>query len=448
MDVIKPRVHQQELLDFHYSSSMIGTLAWHDMGLGKTLSALWAARKKIQELRRDGVVSPKFLVFIPKSAIPTWKTECAKHTPDILSNMVLVPYSQLKHLANKSKYIDIRFIIFDESHYLKSPVTGRVENLAKALLAIASNNGKFHKGKIFCLSGTPMPNGAMEIYTTWCLCTSPNLFEMSTRLLDEDRYNVWKETFSMKKANSFDRYDPTIGGKVKVEKNKHQGVANEHMLNELLKTFVHFRRSEDCLDLPEKEFNYIDLNLPDDKLLEDANIEEPEAYMALLERLSRAKYPYMVDWVDNFLKSTTEQLVVFSSYTTPVRDLKARFKKDVVIITGEEDDETRAYNLKAFQEKKVRVIAMSYKCGSEALNLQNAFHSLYHGYPWTDAALRQAIARTARSGQKNTTFHHFITSGYNDQRILNIVRTKEKATRTVENLLMSSNNVNSLDGLL
>lgn len=434
----KPRVHQQELMDFHLESRMIGTLAWHGMGLGKTLSALWLARKQIQKLRALGVVNPKFLVLVPKSAIPTWKVECSEQTPEIMQNMVLAPISQMHNLVNRVKYADIRFIIIDESHGLKAPDTNRLASLANLVEEIGKVNGKFDRGRVICLSGTPMPNGAMELYTTFVLCTSPTLEEMAVRLRDEKRYTQWKQTFARKKETTFERYDPSVGKKVPASGSSHRGVQNEDMLNTLLKEFVHFRRVSDCIDLPKSTDNYIDLNLNDDKLLADADIEKPEAYMALQERLARAKAPYMYDWVKDFLAGDTEQLVVFSGYTEPLRTLAEKFKKDVRLITGAEDDETRAKNLRDFQQGKYRVIGLTFRCGSEALNLQNAFHSLYHGFPWHDAMLRQAMARTARSGQLNPTFHHFLTSGVNDQKILGIVRAKAHATTTVEDLLLEN----------
>jgi SNF2 family DNA or RNA helicase len=433
MAVLKPRKHQQELMDFHQQSKMMGTLAWHDMGLGKTLASLWLARQQIKDLKRKGIPNPKFMVICPKSANTTWKVECSKNTPDLIGSMILAPYSQLHNLVHRVKYVDIRFLIFDESHYLKSPETNRIEKLANMIETIASMNGEFKHGRIISLSGTPMPNGAHELYTTWALCTSPNLLEAATRLRDEDRYKLWKETFAARKEKSWETYR---GGKKQGA--SYEGVANEHKLNEILKHFVHLRRSQDCLDLPAVNINPINLNLPDDRLLKDANIEEPEAYMALLERLAKAKAPYLFDWVKDFLAGTTEQLVVFSMYTWPVRQLKDKFLKNVCIITGEESDEERANNIKAFQQGHIRVIAMSYACGSESLNFQNACHTLYHGYPWTDGKLKQAIARTARQGQQRHTFHHFLTSGENDTINLHRVRRKEAATKTVEGLLLES----------
>lgn len=433
MPIIKPRQHQKEAIDFHNHSSMKGTLLWHQMGLGKTLSSLWIARDHINKLKSQGVPNPKFMVIHPKSAKSTWQVECSKNEPELLPAMVLAPYSQLHNLVSRVKYVDIRLIIFDESHYLKSPDTNRIQKLCEMLETISALNGKFDQGRIIALSGTPMPNGAHELYTTWSMCCSPTLQEAANRMRDEDRYKMWKQTFSQRKEKSWDTYRD--GKKVGAS---YEGVNNEEQLNDILKHFVHFRRSEDCLDLPSVNINPIDLKLPDDRLLKDANIDEPEAYMALLERLAKAKAPYLFEWVKDFLNGTAEQLVVFSMYTWPVRELKDKFPKQVCVITGDENDDQRAANIAAFQQGKIRVIAMSYACGSEALNFQNACHTLYHGYPWTDGKLKQAIARTARQGQQRPTFHHFLTSGENDIINLNRVRRKEAATTKVQSLLLEN----------
>ena len=126
----KPRRHQADLMEFHRKSKMIGTLAWHGMGLGKTLSTLWLTREHLALLRQSGVKAPKAIVILPKSAVPTWKVECHSKTPDLLSSLIIYPYSQLHNAIRSLKYIDVRMLIFDESHYLKSPDTNRIRTLA------------------------------------------------------------------------------------------------------------------------------------------------------------------------------------------------------------------------------------------------------------------------------------------------------------------------------
>jgi SNF2 family DNA or RNA helicase len=432
--IIKPRQHQIELMQFHKTSKMLGTLAWHGMGLGKTLSTLWLAREHMASLRKQGIKSPKFLVIVPKSAVPTWKVECHTHTPDLLSSMAIYPYSQLHNAIKSLKYMDIRMLVFDESHYLKSPETNRINSLADFLIELSKVTGKFEQGRILMLTGTPMPNSAAELYTSWAICTSPNIEESSKRLRDPIRFDNWKRTFSKKKEIAFTKGRGLR--KKKMKANKWEGVANEDKLQQLLGPFVHYKRVEDCIDLPDKQEIAIDLGLPDDQLLADANIEEPEAYMALLERLARAKTPYMMEWVDDYLHAGEQQLLVFAQYRFPLEEMREKFPKHVRLITGAETAGDRAKNLADFKAGQFRILGMTFKCGSESLNLQNAFVSLYHGYPWTDGAVKQAMARTHRSGQSKKTLHYFLTSGLNDQRILSLVRAKEEATTKVEDMLV------------
>lgn len=428
--MINPRQHQAEAMRFHKTSKQQGSLLWHGMGLGKTLSSLWLGRDHLGALRSMGVASPKFMVIVPKSAVPTWKVECHKNVPSLYRDMIIYPYSQLHNAIKALKYMDVRMIVFDESHYLKSPETNRIDALADFLREMHKLNGKFEHGRILCLTGTPMPNSAAELYTSWALCCAPDLSEAANRLQDRKRYENWKMSFSQKKEVKFGK------GKRTKTRARYEGVENEEMLQQLLAPFTHFRRVEDCIDLPDKQSIPIDLGLPDDRLLKDANIEEPEAYMALLERLARAKAPYLKEWVDDYLQAGHEQLLVFSMYRFPLEELKEKHPKDVRMITGSETGAERAQNLLDFQEGKFRILAMTFKAGSESLNLQNAAVSIYLGYPWNDAGLQQAMARTYRSGQKRTTMHYFLTSGENDERILDIVLRKADATSKVQNLLL------------
>lgn len=432
MMIIKLRKHQEEGIKFIEEGKHLGSLLMHGMGLGKTLSALTFARHHLARLRAQGVSNAKFMVVIPKSASTTWQVECQTHMRDIYRDMVLIPYSQLNKAPKLIQYYDFRLIIMDESHYCKSPDTGRIKNLAAMFSHLDTSKGGFKHGKVVMLTGTPIPNSAAEFYTSWAVLASPNAAEASIRLLDETRYEKWTRTFAQQKEKKWKEKDREKKGTY------FEGVQNVEMLQELLNPIVHFRRVEDCIDLPEKQESFIDLNLPDDKLLKDANIEEPEAYMALLESLARAKTPHMINWVDDFMHTTKDQLVVFSMYRFPIQELQEKYASQMVLVTGEQTGGERKANIEAFQSKKKRIIGLTYKAGAESLNLQNAHTTLYLGFPWHDAAIKQAMARTYRSGQKNFTLHYFMMSGYNDMRILNLVRAKGATTKEVEDALLKS----------
>lgn len=445
--IMKPREHQLDFARFHnregeYASipMMIGSMAWHGMGLGKTSTSLWEARKVLSKVKQLGAKAPKFMVICPKSAIPTWKAECHKVTPELSRDMIVYPYSQMHHASARVKHADIRLVIFDEWHYVKEPKTQRAGRLAEMLKAIEAVNGRFLHGRVLLLTGTPLPNNAAELYTSWAICTAPNLTEAANRIVDETRYEEWRSLFSNRKDINW-----TIGkSKPKhLQKQgfavKYTGVSNEDKLNQMLRPFVHFKRVEDCIDLPEKQEIEIDLEIPDDTLLQNIDIDRPEAYMALVERLSRAKTPHMIEWVQDYLHANEDQLIVFALNKHPIETLREKFPKHVRLITGAETNAERAQNLADFQNGVFRILGLTYACGAESLNAQNCFRTLYHGYPWNDAKRRQAMARTYRQGQKNCTQHFFLMSGENDRHILNLVRAKGETEKRVEDMLLLPN---------
>lgn len=423
-------------------------MAWHGMGRGKTLSCLWEARDLMSGLRKAGVMAPKFMVVCPNSAVPTWKVECNAETPDLNGSMVIYPYSQLHNAMKALKYYDLRMIIFDESHAMKSPETDRIVTVATFLQEVAKINGQFQGGRIILATGTPLPNNAAELYTSWAICGSPNAHEAGARLLDRAKFENWRKTFAHQKDMNW-----VIGkGKPKGQQRsghavKYEGVNNEDKLQKLLTPFVHFRQGGG--DLPQAHEIEIDLGLDDDKLLEDADIERPEFYMAAVERLSRAKIPYMINWIKDYVANYPgQQLMVFTMNRAPLDALMEAFPKIARLMVGSglgSSLRDRAQNLADFQQGKFQIFGLTYACGAESLNCQNAKVSLYHGFPWNDAKRRQAMARTNRSGQQEETLHYFMMSGQNDHKVLCDVKAKGETERRVEDLLIGNNNEKSLD---
>lgn len=438
--ILKQQKHQLQFIHLLKSSPYIGMLAWHAMGSGKTFTSLTFAREHLSNIRKQGFPAPKFMVVLPKSAIITWQSQAQENTPDIYRDMLIVPYSQLGKAPQLIAYYDIRLLIFDESQYLKSPSTDRLKNVADTLDALRESKHSFNQGKIIFLSGTPMMNHAGELYTTWAMLSSQNLKDASRRILDQPSYDKWLKNFCKKKEVTWTTYSGQQDSG-----NQYRGVENEDHLNALLAPIVHYVPIEECVELPSKQEIELDIGHADDKLLADANIEEPEAYMAQLERLARAKTPYAIQWVHDFLKTTKEQLVVFANFKFPVQELRNKYPKEVVLVTGEESSGERLANIAAFQKGDKRIIAMTYKAGSDSLNLQNCKTTLYCGYPWNESAINQAKARTHRQGQKEHTRHYFIFSGENDIRIRKLVSEKGAAVRKVESKMIENRQEIDLD---
>lgn len=433
MAYIAPRKHQLELKDALLASVGMGVVGYHGMGLGKTYTTILAARALITQLRPKYGDTLRVVVICPKSAILTWKQELAKFAPDLIPYFIIVPYSQLKKFNMRIAKSNFHYALLalDECHYIKNPKADRTLDFATMLQIMAST---FH-GKILPLTGTPIPNDAAEIYVNFWLVASPTIYAAIKKILDIGQFEKFRDLFTIQSQASIKVRDFTSpSGFSYRQVTTYKGVAEEDKFHQLIAPYVHYRRAEDCIDMPEKQVIPVRLDIPDDDMLKGANMEMPEAYMSKLERIATAKTPYAVAWLEEFFK-LEEQIVIFSLFTKGLRVLEQTFQGKIKLITGKESQVERAQTIIAFQQGKLKAIAMSYGAGAESLNLQNAKNTLYLNFPWHDDKLAQAMARTHRSGQVNRTNHFFLFSGENDEACYNRVLQKRSFNESLREKL-------------
>lgn len=118
-----------------------------------------------------------------------------------------------------------------------------------------------------------------------------------------------------------------------------------------------------------------------------------------------------------------DRIVVFSQFSTALRELHARVngsKNDndelisSVVFDGSTPDDIRAdvrrnFDKKLGEPKKWDVVLANYKTGGVGLNLTAATHTIILDREWNPGKEDQALARTHRIGQDETTFVHIIT---------------------------------------
>lgn len=434
-----PRAHQLSLKKAILEAKGNGIIGYHGMGLGKTFTALITARELVAELskrfRRDTI---KVIIICPKSALITWKHEIGRQTPDLIPNIIMTTFSSMHTLVRRlEKTTDnvYAMLVADECHYLKNPEAQRTQTFTKLLDAIAPY---FH-GKCLPMTGTPTPNNGAEIYTSFWLVASPDLKHAANMIRDVDQFQKFRDIFTIKESKRAKRRDWTSpSGFSFMQVTSYKALQNEDKFYQLINPYCHYRKIEDCIDMPEKNIVNIRLDIPDDDLLKGANMEMPDAYMSKLERIATAKTPTAIAWIEEFIE-TQEQLVVFSMFTKGLRIIEQHFKGKVRLITGQESQAVRAQTINAFQNGEIQVIALSFGAGAESLNLQNAFNSLYINFPWNDDKLAQAMARTYRGGQLKKTNHYFLFSGENDQICFNRVLDKRAFNEGIRESLLSDN---------
>lgn len=127
-----------------------------------------------------------------------------------------------------------------------------------------------------------------------------------------------------------------------------------------------------------------------------------------------------------------EKVLIFSSFTSAL-DLVADALREYMPsfrflqVDGDTTGEDRNTNLDDFRmDGECRALLMSYKVGSEGLNLTEASHVFGLEPWWTPAVLAQATARAYRNGQKKPVHvHTVIMKGTIEERVLEICSEKE-----------------------
>jgi SNF2 family DNA or RNA helicase len=127
-----------------------------------------------------------------------------------------------------------------------------------------------------------------------------------------------------------------------------------------------------------------------------------------------------------------EKVIIFSMFTSAIdllSDALDEFMPDYpyVQMDGDTDNSERITILKNFREgkKDVRAMLMTYKVGSEGINLTEATHCILMEPWWCPAVHSQAVARIHRSGQKEPVHvYQLITQGTIELKVLEICDNK------------------------
>lgn len=128
-----------------------------------------------------------------------------------------------------------------------------------------------------------------------------------------------------------------------------------------------------------------------------ANDENGE--FAHIRRLvAEAKTPLVIEWIERFLDSTDEKLVVMGWHVDSCATIAKAFGKEAVLFRGTSAKKHDAVN--RFQnDPTCRVFVANLKAGGVGITLTAAREMLLAEMPWTDADYKQARDRINRIGQ-------------------------------------------------
>ena len=398
--------HQIEGVAF-LSKEPGGLLAF-EQGLGKTLVAIEAFCALLQQDRAEQLV-----VVCPNSLKRNWKAEIEKFAPNLSVAIAEGPPKQRRAVLNRpnarvivTSYETARaevtavlallqrrrsVLVFDESHATKN---------SRSLTSIAAQQfAPFVKYR-WLLSGTPVTNTATDLHTQIGII-QPARNPLGT-------------------VDSFT---------ARLETN-----ANDAGIKRTIDEFVLRRTKEQCLDLPEKTFLDVRIELPpwQRKLYDDMREqmvceieamtgEQYRAYASTaLSQLTRliqiasnpallladiesdpAKFEALDGIVRDILAVPGRKVIVWSNYIRTIESLLLRFQPHgVAAIYGGTPNDQRQTIAKDFQDgERIRVLIANPAAAGTGFTLTAASFTIYESLSWRYDHYAQSQDRNHRIGQ-------------------------------------------------
>jgi len=382
------------------------TLISHEMGIGKTLSAILYC--EMNGFKRVMVITPNSLKFnfyneVEKftksnSHIIKWRKntcglEDAKYI--IVNYDFFNPSSKDNFLTKwkKLKINDIDCVICDESQKLKNTKANTYKNFKRTFGKDIFKDQKI--SKIF-LSGTPAPNRAYELYTV--------LHEISPLDFATKKYFYEYYCGMVYDYNSSWGYI-TDTAEQKLEELYHK-----------IAPYTHRKRKFEVLkDLPDKIYQKVILEMEDkeyavyDKIetgVANEFVEHPTnnpltIMIRLRQYTSSLKIKHIAELVDNILE-TGEKVVIVDFFKEPLYQLKEALGDIAGLHTGDQSVEERAEIVKKFQDPQsdMKVFIGSIQTCNYGLTLTAASKLFIMTLPYSVGEYDQVSDRLHRIGQK------------------------------------------------
>jgi len=403
------KLYPHQIVSAMFMNATRSTLISHEMGLGKTLSAILYV--EMNGFERVFVITPNSLKFnfyyeVQKftnstAHIINWKNNnCGIEE----AKYIIVNYdffnpknTKEKKFITKWKKLGVDVIdvvICDESQKLKNTKSNTYKNFKSTFRTKLFRNEQV--SKIF-LSGTPAPNRAYELYTV--------LNQISD--VDFPTKKYFNEYYC-----GMTRGDDGWGYVIDTMAQK---------LEELyfkIAPFTHRKRKIDALkDLPDKTYQRIILEMTDaeqkiydeieagvaNEFVEHPNNNPLTIMIRLRQYLALVKVQHAIELIENVFQ-TGEKVVVVDFFKDSLYELNKKLGDISALHTGDEKDvEVRAGIVKTFQDpmSALKVFLGSIQTCNYGLTLTAASKLFIMTLPYSVGEYDQVADRLHRIGQKN-----------------------------------------------
>jgi len=412
-----------------------GLLAF-EQGLGKTLVAIEAFR------RLRGGDADTLLVICPNSLKRTWVAELAKFAPELDAHLVQgVPRTRRRGLAlttaavvlvnyeaARNEVTAVRalmqrrrcVLVLDESHYIKN---------YRSLNSVAAQHFAPLARHRWLLTGTPATNTPADLYPHLTIVAGSQPF------------------------GSFAAFDATYGSPDTTS-------AQRQTLAAKVAPYIMRRTKEECLDLPDKTFMDIMVELPPwqrrlydglrdeiahevrgmtrdqfaafvptamSRLLRLSQIASNPALVFTDEARTPGKFTELDRIIDEIVGANGRKVIVWSYYVRTIEALAARYAAHgVASLYGETPAMERQDLAARFQsDATLRVLVANPAAAGVGFTLTAASYAIYETLTWRYDLYAQSQDRNHRIGQRNpVTYIRLIANDTVEQSIAEALARK------------------------
>jgi SWI/SNF-related matrix-associated actin-dependent regulator 1 of chromatin subfamily A len=165
----------------------------------------------------------------------------------------------------------------------------------------------------------------------------------------------------------------------------------------------------------------------------------------LKQLTAQGKISRFKEWINNFLESTDEKIIIFSVHKDIQQQIFDYLDKEHIVahIFSEDSVQERQRNIEMLQnDPKCRIMVASLSAAGVGITLTAANNVLFMEFGWTSAVMDQAEDRTHRISQKNAVnIYYFYGLDTIDEYVLDLINHK----REVSNAIMDGAEYNPLD---
>lgn len=328
-------------------------------------------------------------------------------------------------------------MVVDESTTIKNPQAARTKSLVKV-----AQRAKYRR----ILTGEPVTRSPLDLYSQ-CQFLHPALLGFSSYYSFRSRYAIMMDMQSgprsFKKVVGFQRLDE---------------------LSSIIKQFSYRIKKDECLDLPEKiyQYRYVELTKEQEKIynelsklafaLFENNVVSVDNVLTQILRLHqitcghfRADDGTLIELPSNrlnelldVLEEAPDKVIIWANYVTDIKQISTALKEkyganSFVTYFGETNDDDRKVAIERFQgDETCKYFVGNPQTGGMGITLTAANTVVYYSNSYNLEHRLQSEDRAHRIGQKNNVVYVDIVCPKTiDAKIVKALRDKKQVSTQV-----------------